>query len=268
MQVGGNAVGSVKTRFGLHLVRVLSERRDAAPSADVGPGAAWSILRSDLPPPPSDATPLHSHHILRRRRPAPVAVQEMSVEDLSVKLLDSAAEGVQLLDVREQHEWCGGAARHRPCGRHRQVAGQSTRGARLRVVFCARMPDCMRRRSPPDRPPAGTSATCRGSNCTRPRSSASGTSCGLFFLLRPDAGTRVHATRASAEVRACSFRRAPTLLGNLNPTAETIVLCHHGVRSRNVAEWLVRQAGFTEVYNVTGGIDLYARKVEKSLPRY
>lgn len=64
------------------------------------------------------------------------------------------------------------------------------------------------------------------------------------------------------------FARAPTLVGSLDPTVETIVLCHHGVRSRSVAEWLVNQAGFMNVKNVTGGIDAWSRSVDKGMARY
>ena len=43
-------------------------------------------------------------------------------------------------------------------------------------------------------------------------------------------------------------------------------LCHHGGRSAQAAEHF-RQAGFTEVYNIVGGIDAWAR-MDPSIPRY
>jgi monothiol glutaredoxin len=43
-------------------------------------------------------------------------------------------------------------------------------------------------------------------------------------------------------------------------------LCHHGGRSAQAAEHF-RQAGFTEVYNVVGGIDAWAQ-MDPSIPRY
>lgn len=52
-----------------------------------------------------------------------------------------------------------------------------------------------------------------------------------------------------------------------NPDVETIVLCHHGIRSANMCQWLVSQ-GFTRVKNVSGGIDAYAVYVDSSIPRY
>lgn len=48
--------------------------------------------------------------------------------------------------------------------------------------------------------------------------------------------------------------------------AEVVVMCHHGNRSAQVAAWL-RQQGWTNVYNLTGGIDAYAN-IEPSVGRY
>lgn len=52
-----------------------------------------------------------------------------------------------------------------------------------------------------------------------------------------------------------------------DPQAETIVLCHHGVRSGQMCHWLLNQ-GFTQVKNVTGGIEAYALRVDETIPRY
>jgi len=52
----------------------------------------------------------------------------------------------------------------------------------------------------------------------------------------------------------------------LDPHGETIVMCHHGIRSAQVCQWLLRQ-GFTDVKNVSGGIDAYS-KVDPIIPRY
>ena len=54
----------------------------------------------------------------------------------------------------------------------------------------------------------------------------------------------------------------------LDPAARTVVLCHHGVRSRSVSEFLVGRAGFTDVLNISGGIDAYSRRVDASVPLY
>ena len=45
------------------------------------------------------------------------------------------------------------------------------------------------------------------------------------------------------------------------------LLCHHGVRSLNVALWL-RQQGGANCFSITGGIDRWSREVDPSMPRY
>lgn len=44
-------------------------------------------------------------------------------------------------------------------------------------------------------------------------------------------------------------------------------LCHHGGRSAQAAEHF-RAQGFTEVFNIAGGIDAWAQDVDPSVPRY
>jgi rhodanese-related sulfurtransferase len=62
-------------------------------------------------------------------------------------------------------------------------------------------------------------------------------------------------------------RRSSTVTEKLDTEAPTICLCHHGVRSMNMAAYLVQQ-GFTNVYNVTGGIDAYSRGADSRVPTY
>jgi rhodanese-related sulfurtransferase len=58
-----------------------------------------------------------------------------------------------------------------------------------------------------------------------------------------------------------------TILTMLDQHKETLVLCHHGMRSAQMCQWLMSQ-GFTNVKNVIGGIDAYSIKVDSSVPRY
>ncbi|MBF2064185.1 MAG: rhodanese-related sulfurtransferase [Calothrix sp. C42_A2020_038] len=48
---------------------------------------------------------------------------------------------------------------------------------------------------------------------------------------------------------------------------ETLVLCHHGIRSAQMCQWLTEQ-GFTNVKNITGGIAAYSTRVDSSIPQY
>ena len=52
----------------------------------------------------------------------------------------------------------------------------------------------------------------------------------------------------------------------LDPAAETVVICHHGLRSAYVTRALNR-VGFSNVSNLEGGLDAYA-DVDDSVPRY
>ena len=49
--------------------------------------------------------------------------------------------------------------------------------------------------------------------------------------------------------------------------AEIVVYCHHGIRSAQVVTWL-RQQGWSNVWNLAGGIDAYARRVDPSVGFY
>jgi rhodanese-related sulfurtransferase len=53
----------------------------------------------------------------------------------------------------------------------------------------------------------------------------------------------------------------------LDPDAHIVVVCHHGVRSLTVTNWL-RQQGFEKVQSMRGGIDGWARTVDPKVPLY
>ena len=44
-------------------------------------------------------------------------------------------------------------------------------------------------------------------------------------------------------------------------------LCHHGIRSQQVANYLVHH-GFTDVVNLQGGIAAWAQQLDTSIPEY
>jgi rhodanese-related sulfurtransferase len=53
----------------------------------------------------------------------------------------------------------------------------------------------------------------------------------------------------------------------LDPDAHIVVVCHHGVRSMHVANWL-RQQGFEQAQSMRGGIDAWSRQVDPLVPVY
>jgi len=48
---------------------------------------------------------------------------------------------------------------------------------------------------------------------------------------------------------------------------DIVVMCHHGMRSMQVALYLER-LGFDKLYNLRGGIDAWSREVDTTIPLY
>ena len=59
----------------------------------------------------------------------------------------------------------------------------------------------------------------------------------------------------------------PGRVHELDPDADIVVYCHHGIRSASVAAFLA-QRDFASVANLSGGIDAWSLTVDPSLPRY
>jgi rhodanese-related sulfurtransferase len=53
----------------------------------------------------------------------------------------------------------------------------------------------------------------------------------------------------------------------LDPDEHLVVVCHHGMRSMNVAVWL-RNQGFEQAQSLRGGIDAWSAEVDPAVPRY
>ena len=59
----------------------------------------------------------------------------------------------------------------------------------------------------------------------------------------------------------------PARVQELNPDEHIVVLCHHGVRSANVVQWL-RQQGFENAQSMTRGIARWSALIDHSVPMY
>ncbi len=59
----------------------------------------------------------------------------------------------------------------------------------------------------------------------------------------------------------------PARMNELDPEAELVVVCHHGMRSAQVAMYLAR-SGFNRVSNLNSGIDGWSLTVDPTTPRY
>jgi rhodanese-related sulfurtransferase len=79
--------------------------------------------------------------------------------------------------------------------------------------------------------------------------------------VKPDGFTVIAIPMREVPARVAELRTAH---GEAQPVA---CLCHHGMRSLQVANFLA-QSGFTEVVNVDGGIDAWAKQVDSTVPRY
>ena len=56
-------------------------------------------------------------------------------------------------------------------------------------------------------------------------------------------------------------------ISELDKNKETVVVCHHGIRSWQVAKFLESE-GFGDVINLSGGVDAWAKQVDPSMALY
>jgi len=63
------------------------------------------------------------------------------------------------------------------------------------------------------------------------------------------------------------MRNIPDSLDQLDRDAEIVVICHHGIRSRQVAMFMEHQ-GFGKIINLEGGMAAWARDVDSSMATY
>ncbi len=67
--------------------------------------------------------------------------------------------------------------------------------------------------------------------------------------------------------RLLPMQSLPAQVGEFDRQLPVVCICHHGRRSAHVATWLVRQ-GFADVYNLSGGVDAWARQVDPQTATY
>ena len=79
--------------------------------------------------------------------------------------------------------------------------------------------------------------------------------------VKPDGFDLLHIPMQSIPARIAELKQAH---GADQPIA---CLCHHGMRSMQVANYLA-QNGFTKVVNLHGGIAAWAQQIDASIPQY
>ena len=81
--------------------------------------------------------------------------------------------------------------------------------------------------------------------------------------------------REAWEFKICSIDNSKLIpmgqislqIDTLDMDAEYIVICHHGIRSRSVCMFL-ESHGFSDVTNLTGGVESWARTIDFDMPTY
>ncbi|MEW5009818.1 MAG: rhodanese-like domain-containing protein [Cycloclasticus sp.] len=63
------------------------------------------------------------------------------------------------------------------------------------------------------------------------------------------------------------MQSVPGHLDQLDKEQAIVTICHHGMRSQQVAQFLV-QNGFSNITNLSGGVDAWAQQVDLDMPRY
>ena len=79
--------------------------------------------------------------------------------------------------------------------------------------------------------------------------------------VKPEGFTLVHIPMREIPARVAELQQ------NHGTDYPIACLCHHGMRSLQVANFLA-QSGFTEVVNLQGGIDAWSKQLDTSVPLY
>lgn len=69
------------------------------------------------------------------------------------------------------------------------------------------------------------------------------------------------------DVMTMQMHTIPQRLAELPQDRPILCLCHHGMRSQQVAAFLLNQ-GFEQVANISGGIDAWSRELDPSVVIY
>ncbi len=97
----------------------------------------------------------------------------------------------------------------------------------------------------------------------------------LHKRMQHDDNIRVLDVRESYEYNICNIENSLHIplgqiisrIGELPLDQEMVVLCHHGVRSAMVVNYLLK-CGFKKIHNLEGGIHLWSIDVEPTMVKY
>jgi adenylyltransferase/sulfurtransferase len=60
----------------------------------------------------------------------------------------------------------------------------------------------------------------------------------------------------------------PANVDRISKTKQVVIHCRSGARSGNMIQWLEKNHGFTNLYNLKGGILAWADQIDPSIPKY
>ena len=60
----------------------------------------------------------------------------------------------------------------------------------------------------------------------------------------------------------------PSSVNKIDKNKQVIIHCRSGARSGNMVQWLEKNHGFTNLYNLKGGILAWAREIDPEMPTY
>ena len=63
------------------------------------------------------------------------------------------------------------------------------------------------------------------------------------------------------------LNQIPQRMNEIGVSTDCVVICHHGVRSQQAAAFLVH-SGFSNIYNLSGGIDAWSVECDNTVSRY
>jgi len=67
--------------------------------------------------------------------------------------------------------------------------------------------------------------------------------------------------------RLIPMGKIPSQLDKLDSEQEIVLICHHGIRSRQVGLFLQAQ-GFAKLINLSGGLDAWAKEIDNQMATY
>lgn len=77
-----------------------------------------------------------------------------------------------------------------------------------------------------------------------------------------------YATCKLQDSQLVPMRQVPAHAETLDSHQEIVVICHHGIRSKAVCEYLEQQLGFAQLINLEGGVDAWAKQIDPDMALY